>query len=270
MANWKKAAQTNEIDVLVNYIRHLMNGNSGGLQPAHYLGAMLNAHSSWVKLGKPTPIPDDVIILAAHAQALRSYRNDYMDSKIRNVVSKRLCSEDHVQGLLFEFRSCIAFDNIHQSVRWLPNYGNLSESDIRVHHAKGSIFYVECTSKQPKPRRVVDEKTVIADVLKSLRIKSKSCPDPDHPRVVSVFFPEDIDFQRDSFRQKLGEKLLERWNKPQYASVSALVVVSNTPVQLNRQAGEIAHYDTDLVSLSYRNPNATELLPPESINANGI
>ncbi len=270
MANWNKAIRIDEIDLLVRFLRHIMGDRSQRLHSTHYLSPMFQAYDSWSIGGKPNPVPNEVIILATYAQALRSFRSDFSDHRIQQVVSKRLCAENHVLGLLFEFRSCIHFDKHHRVVRWLPNVGQLSESDLRVHHFNGSIFYVECTSREPKPHRVGCNRVIMADVLNALRKKSRTNPNLNHPRVVSVFFLENLDFKDDELRQELGLKLQSRWASPRYGSVSALMAISNTPPKVGRRTKTGIYYDTDLLSLSYLNPQADQALPAGSINPEGM
>ncbi len=270
MVNWKSTIQKNDIPIDVNYLKHLMADCLPQLNDTHYLKNLLSLFETWHQKGMPDPIPNDVIELAHHAKSLKSFRSDYNDSRTKNHLVTKLCDENMVHSILYEFRSCIHFDYHHKSVSWLPNIGNISESDLRIVHRDGSIFYIECSSKNPKTKRMTDYDIVKRDVLLTVRKKRKQSNQLVYPRVISIFFPEDINLDDMPFRKKLGKVIQDKFKDPSYNTVAAVCIVSNNPPKFIKKNNGFEYYDTNFGSLSYPNPNSTFKLKPKSINSNGL
>ncbi len=269
MVNWSTKLETKEIPTKVNYLINLLGDCYNNLSYDHFLTPFFDQYSNWMSSYKQTPIPEKVIQLATYAHSLYLFKQDFTNPKILKHLIKKLCDKNHIAGLLLEFRSCIHFDGLHKIVKWLPNTGNVSESDIKLVNNQNQIIYVECTSRTPKDSRRIHDNILIRDILNSLRDKRNQSSYQNKPRIIAIFIPEDIDLTRDKFRETLGMKIKERFMKEDYNQVSAVIIIANTPISINNSNSGF-YYDTDLTSLTYPNFKAEYELPKNSINKNGI
>ncbi len=270
MVNWKNTIQKNDIPIEVNYLKHLMSDCLPKLNNTHYLKNLLSLYETWQQKGMPDPIPNDIILLACHAKSIKSFRSDYNDPKVRKHLVHKLCNANMVHSILYEFRSCVHFDFHHKRVNWLPNISNVSEADLRIERNDGDIFYVECVSKMAKNQRMDNFDIVKADIKLTLGDKKKQSVNLQFPRLVSIFFPENINLDNMDFRTELGRDLEKLFEDPEYNVIAAVCIVSNSPPQFVKKKNDFVYYDTDFISLSYPNPNAKYKLRPEAINPGGL
>jgi len=270
MVNWKNTLYLRDVNTVINYLKNLLGERIDNLESSHDLVKMLKTYNIWHDNGEKKPIPNEILYLASIISTMRKYRNDFSSSIEKKHVINRLVSPEHVRGLFFEFLSIMHFEGLHKSVRYLPNVGSLSESDLRILRYDGHTFYVECTARKPKPIRITNYNIVKSDAKNALRNKANQSVDLKFPRIIAVFFPEEIDLSDSNFREELGRDLQNRFKKPVYELVSALVLVAYRKPELRKREDGLEYYNTDSLSLAYPNFNAKYPLPPHSIKRDGL
>lgn len=271
MPNNKPELRTENIPGVINAAMASLGVNTTDLKEGHILLKDFDKYSKWLQGGMQTTPPNGVIDLATYLYAIDEFSKSHQGvKKVAKLLKKKFSDLHEIKGLLFEFRSCIAFYTNHSCVEWSPNDGNMSEADIKVQHKNGATFWVECTSKKEKKARLGNERVIRQDILNSLKDKKDQSRDLAHPRIVAIYFPEQLELVEDGFRERLGRVLKCLFAKDRsYDTISAVTITSHTPIDVKVEPGRET-YDTDLVSLSYKNENAKYALPPESINPNGL
>jgi len=269
MPNFTYQMLTRDLNTEINYLKNnLLRDCWNNLDKDHYLYNFKIEYENWVTR-LPIEIPEKVLTLGTYAKAIKSFRVDFSEEREENIVKKKLCDKNHVKGIIFEFLSCIHFAQNNKIVKWLPNLSNISEADLRVHHNNSDFFFVECTTKNDKPKRLFNDFIFIRDIMKSLREKRKQTHHINHPRLVSIYIPEFINTKNSTLFENLERKIKKKFNHDKsYETISAVTIVINTNIQVKTE-NENIFYDTDLFSWTLPNNNAIFKLPPESINPGG-
>jgi hypothetical protein len=211
----------------------------------HPLYGSLEAYERWLSrlLVNTVPPPPNVIQLASDAYSVVAFRDDWSsDPRVLRYLRSKLNSPDHVEGILFEFRSALHFKSLNGRAQWLPNLNSPGELDIRVQGPGDSRVLVECTRRNRNNHRANDLRLLTKHVCSSLRNKLKSISDRGSvtdPVVIAVLIPESIRWsdiqktERDNVVRSIRDNFEGNSNEYNKNVTLCCVVVNNPPTSLS-------------------------------------
>jgi len=254
------AVRDYQIPALVEWFEQFTGIDCSKLEKDHPLHAHHAKYREWaLQRFQRQPSEFDgmsgqVVELASFIKGVQLFQDQIVGRVKRDFIGD-LSDKATCHGVFFEIKVLVNFYIVgYEHISYRDNEVQGKNPDIRFVTPELRRVYVECTGKRAKRERTTDDKLLMEDLLRSLKDKATEYKDLRVPLIYAVHVPEILNFEKDDFRSKLGEKLVRAFQDPCFSNVSYVAFSSyRVPVVEHVSVNGSPQFGTDLHRLSYKN-----------------